>query len=323
MEFNWKTIWHEKQKKQIESDIINNNLSHAYLFSGPVGIGKFEFAKEIAQVLMCENNWCKTCSNCRQIDNLSHSDFLILDMLFIDEQNTDFDIISKYSNVNQSHRSSTPKAKTNKIDIKLIKNIQEKINEKKISKYKICIIKNIDRITTEAANAFLKSIEEPPENTIFIFTTAKESLLLPTIISRLRIIAFNLIHNDLISNEIWDCENKEEILNYAQWRLKVAKKLSKDIEFLIDMREQYKKIHEVYQNYTLAKQFAFVSEISDNVVKINEFIESSYFYLHSKINSQSINVIKIIEELEKTEILIKKNINKKLALDNFFISISN
>ena len=124
MKFPWKIVGHDKQKKQIESDIINNNLSHAYLFSGPSDIWKYEFAKEISKALMCSNWLCGTCKDCKQIENLSHSDVIVLDMLFIDEQNTDFNIIAKYSNVDQSHRSSTPKAKTDKIDIKLVKNIQ-------------------------------------------------------------------------------------------------------------------------------------------------------------------------------------------------------
>ena len=91
-------------------------------------------------------------------------------------------------------------------------------------------------------------------------------------ISRLRVLPFNLLHNDIISKEIWDCEYKNEILNYSQWRLKVAKKLSEDIEMLIDTRERYKKIADLYENYTLSKQFAFVSKISENVIKINFFL---------------------------------------------------
>ncbi len=321
MYFSWKTIGHERQKKEIENNILNGNLSHAYLFSGPENIGKFYFAKEIASALLCPNNMCKTCITCRQIQNLTHSDFLVLDLLYIDKVHTNWDEISKYSNIEQKHRASPPSIKTNTITIEDIRMLQKQLYKKPISEYKICIIKNIDRLNTEATNSFLKSVEEPSDKTIFIFTTAKEASILPTLLSRLRIIRFNLIHNDIIEEHIKDSPNKKEILEYAQGRITTALRLARNSEELQETRKAYEKIVEVYEKMNTIKRFAFAESLSENMNEMEKFFEYSLFYLRSKIDPKNKNITKIIELLDITQNLIKKNINKRLALENFFLEI--
>lgn len=326
MYFPWQTLGHERQKQEIEKNILENNITHAYLFSGPRGVGKLYFAKEFARALLCKNQMCRTCADCRQMDNLTHPDFLILDMLYIEDVNTDWNIISKFSNVSQESRATGVKAKSDRIGIETIRALQEKLQEKSLGGFRVCIINNIDRITPEATNAFLKTVEEPPKNVLFIFTTSRESSLLPTLLSRMRVIRFNTLYNDIIAQKIkgkfGEKEELSEILQYAQGRIDTAWELAENRDKLIAVRTSYQKITSIFEERNITKQFEFAEKLSENVDELQIFFEHAYFYLRSKIAPKQINLVTTIEELEKTEQYIQMNVNKKLALENFFLKVS-
>ena len=322
MYFPWKTIGHETQKKEIEENFLHDNLSHAYLFTGPNHIGKFTFAKEIALAMLCPNNMCRTCAECRQIENLTHPDFIILDLLYIDPISKNWDEISTYSNIPQKHRSTAPTAKTDSISINDIREIQKLLQRKTLGKNKICLIKNIHRMNENANNAFLKIVEEPPENVHFIFTSDQESKLLQTFISRVRKIPFYTLHDKILIQALNDDKNTNEILEYAQGRIGIALKLMNNREELIQYREEYLQIIDIYENMNTLKLFDVANNLSKNVYECKKFFEYSKYYLRSKIDSENKKVIKTLEILEKTEEYIKYNVNKKLALENFFLQIS-
>jgi len=320
MNFKWKTIGHFSQKKEIENNISNNKISHAYLFSGPEHIGKFFFAKEICFALLCPNKMCKTCHICRQIESLTHPDFLVIDKLYIDKISTNLEEISKYSNTSQKHRKNSS-IKTDTITIDDIRELQKQLQTKPLNQYKICLINNIERINIEATNAFLKNIEEPNSNTIFILTTSQENNLLETLKSRLRILHFNLLADKIIADFLNNHHHKKEIINYAQGRIGIAKKLAENQTFFSNMSHKFNEIKLIYENANTPKRFLFVEKIFNNIEQINDFLEYSLFYLRSKLPNTEI--IPVIKNLEKTKILIKKNVNKKLALENFFLDIDN
>ncbi|MBT4937454.1 hypothetical protein HON22_06070 [Candidatus Peregrinibacteria bacterium] len=318
----WRTIGHERQKQELEDNLKEKNLAHAYLFSGPEHIGKLHLAKEMAHALLCEKNMCRTCKACRQIENLTHPDFLILDMLYIKGVQESWEEIAKHSNTPQSHRASGTGVKSNTIGIGGIRAIQKLLQEKPLGKYKICIISNIERLNIEAANAFLKSVEEPPKGTIFLFTSSRESQILPTLISRVRMIRFNLLHDDLILKQLTS-STSNEILEYAQGRIGIAMELDKNLEKFQKVKSSYSNIHEVFHSMNTVKRFALAAKLSENIEELYNFIEHSLFYLRSQLHSKNKKVAKLIEKLEETQELIGKNVNKRLALENFFLEIDN
>lgn len=136
--------------------VQKNRIAHAYLFIGKEGIGKNKTARYIAMLLNCESNIkpCLECNTCFKIMNDSHPDIIEI----------------------------TPK---NSIGIKEIKNVKDKVYIKNfLAQNKIIIINQADKLTPDAANAFLKMLEEPPGNTIFFLLTSKLDDLFPTIKSR-------------------------------------------------------------------------------------------------------------------------------------------
>jgi DNA polymerase III subunit delta' len=316
----WRTIGHHRQKQELEKNIHENNISHAYLFSGPSHIGKLHFAKELALALMCNDNMCRRCDTCSQIMHLQHSDVLILDMLFVKGGEENWETIGKYSNIPQNHRSSGGGVKTDIIGIESIRIIQKLLQEKSLGKYKICIISNIERMKQEAATAFLKSIEEPPKNVLFLFTTSRESNILPTFMSRLRKISFNILDTQLITEHI-DEKHAKEILSYSQGRMGIALDLNESPEKLQHMKESYQEISTFFHSMSIIKRFAFAEKLSKNIDDIHDFMTHSLLYLRSQLDAENIKTALLIEQFEITQEYIKKNVNKRLALENLFLEI--
>lgn len=169
-------IGNEKVKEILIKTIHTKSIIHSYLFTGIEGVGKSLFAREFAKAILCENEEntpCDKCKSCMQFENSNHPDFMII--------NPD----------------------GNSIKIEQIRFLIEKISEKPIiSEYKVYIINDSDKMTMEAQNSLLKTLEEPPEYAVLILITSNESKLLNTIKSRCTKIFFNAIEDKKIEEYI-------------------------------------------------------------------------------------------------------------------------
>ncbi len=170
-------------KNILKNSIINDKIAHAYIFTGPRGTGKTSTAKIFARTLNClepkEGICCGKCQNC--------IDF-----------NTSPDIIEMDA------------ASNNSVDD--IRNIVENVGiAPSNSKYKIYIIDEVHMLTQSAWNAFLKTLEEPPHNVIFILATTDIQKVPITVLSRCQRFDFQRIDRDLIFDNLkYICE-KEKI----------------------------------------------------------------------------------------------------------------
>lgn len=151
---------HRTITNHLEKEIKTREVSHAYLFSGIEGIGKKKTAREFAKALLCQDQTdkgCGHCSVCVQIDHENYPDVKVID----------------------------PKA--GEVSIK-ISQVREMISELSIKPYsgdwRINIIDGAERMTPEAQNSLLKSLEEPLSYNIFILITSHPQSILPTIRSR-------------------------------------------------------------------------------------------------------------------------------------------
>jgi DNA polymerase-3 subunit delta' len=161
-------IGNEKNKELLQKGIESSNLLHSYLFVGEDGIGKKLFAREFAKMILCmqeQNKPCNNCKSCNQFIGESHPDFMQIEP--------------------EDGKS---------IKIEQIRFLQEKIAEKPVtSNKKVYIIVDSQTMTREAANALLKTLEEPPEYAVLILLTSNESKLLTTIRSRCTKIHFKIL----------------------------------------------------------------------------------------------------------------------------------
>ncbi|MDD3501162.1 MAG: DNA polymerase III subunit delta', partial [Candidatus Cloacimonetes bacterium] len=196
----------------LENSLKNNTVAQAYLFYGPEGCGKIFTAYIFAMAINCysekERRPCGTCLSCKKFLEFSHPDIMFLFPI----PNFDMTISGEIkSQANQEEYQKYIQAKINhpwkdyafsgntEIRIDQIRMIQQKlITTPYEAEKKVIIIENIEKMNIQAANAFLKTLEEPSDNTVIIMTTTTINSLLPTIISRCQRIEFHPIRTEKI-----------------------------------------------------------------------------------------------------------------------------
>lgn len=169
----------------LKNAIKSNRIAHAYIFTGPRGVGKTTTARILAKALNCENSKdsepCNECEMCKAINESQ-----ILDIIEIDgASNRGIDEI-------RTLRESVKYAPTR-------------------GKYKVYIIDEVHMLTKESFNAFLKTLEEPPAHTIFIFATTDIHKVPLTIISRCQRFDFRRIQLDTIKKTLSNIAKQEKI----------------------------------------------------------------------------------------------------------------
>ena len=171
--------------KTLQNSIRKNRIAHAILFSGVRGVGKTTLARIMAKAINCQGNIqeppCNECQSCREINHGASLDLHEID--------------------GASNRG-----------IQEIRELKEKIRFlPSNSKYKIIIIDEVHMLTTEAFNALLKTLEEPPEHVYFMFATTELHKIPITILSRCQQYELKRIPADELSRHFYALATKEGI----------------------------------------------------------------------------------------------------------------
>lgn len=170
--------------KTLTNAIRNNKIAHAYLFAGPRGTGKTSIAKLFAKAINCQDfkeEACDSCANCKAYLEGNHPDIIELDA-----------------------------ASNNGVDD--IRQIIEQVPyAPMLGKYKVYIIDEVHMLTTQAFNALLKTLEEPPAHVIFILATTDPQKVIPTVLSRCQRYNFSKINPYEIRKRTMEILQKEGI----------------------------------------------------------------------------------------------------------------
>lgn len=169
----------------LKNALTNNRLAHAYIFAGPRGVGKTSTARILAKALNCKNgptiNPCQKCSACAEITQGRSLDVIEID--------------------GASNRG-----------IDEIRTLRENVKFAPVNgKFKIYIIDEVHMLTTEAFNALLKTLEEPPEFVKFIFATTQPHKVISTILSRCQRLDFRRVPLMEISGQLEKIVKSEKI----------------------------------------------------------------------------------------------------------------
>jgi len=225
---SWNKIsGNERIKRILQRAILSKKVPHSYLFIGNDGVGKDAFAIQIAKVLNCKNpiinnnliDCCEQCNNCISINNFSNPNFELIFPLPVtndSSSNTFSDALLEEIKYQlelkiKNHYHKIRIKNANFIRVSAIREIKRKLSLSSFSNQtRVILISEAEKMNTEAANAFLKTLEEPNPNTLIILTTSNPNLILDTIKSRCQVIKFSPIPEDIITNFLVNKYNIEE-----------------------------------------------------------------------------------------------------------------
>jgi len=348
-EFDWPLIGHEKVKEFLQTGVKQRRLAQAYLFYGPEKIGKTTLAKYLAKTVFCEsyreysklNNIlsekvdlaklpCGVCSECQQFDRGIHSEFYL---------------------VEREINSKTGEKRGN-ITISQIRELQSKLNKRSFSNsYKVVILKEAETLNKEAANALLKTLEEPTPRTILILLTVAKEMILETIQSRCQVVQFlPVTRNEIYQYALTRGTNRnvaEEIASLSQGRPTIAlgaleridviqEQIIKGAEWLnlckSDNQTKLKQAEKMVQTKMsvdgLIKELTNFSIILRDILltRANQLDLVTFKSLITELQTALANRVDedlagALKRVEQAKIQLKQNISARLVLENLFLNI--
>ena len=330
MPFN-QIIGHQRPIKWLQTAVETNHLGHAYLFHGEPAIGKRHTAMALTQLLHCEHpssdstpDACGTCRSCHQVEQTIHPDCLIIQP--------------------EDGQKQTPKIKIDQI--RAIEHLV--IYRPLVGSHKICLIDEAETMTIEAANALLKTLEDPPDHCLFLLISSRPEHLLPTIRSRCIALRFSPlpikdIGEFLKQHSTMESNDAKLVSTFSEGRLGQALHLDPE-ELKIKLRQYWALLFG--EHLTSAAQ---VFDISESLVKSNQVPEAIYWFqqglrdllllsldesnspmlyrdqetalrqLAQRITSSAI--VELSQELNQLERGQQRNLNTQIGLEQFFFHL--
>ncbi|HPT71527.1 MAG TPA: DNA polymerase III subunit delta' [Candidatus Cloacimonadota bacterium] len=342
--------------------IQSDKVGQAYLFFGPEGVGKFTTALYFAMALNCQDTGegkpCGVCNSCRKFLQFNHPDFIYIFPTPNLKITMEGDIQeSKYLPEYKAYltnKMETPwkefffSANT-EIRMDSICHLQHRlstsINE---ANYRVCIIESAECMNNKTANAFLKTLEEPPARTVLILTTVQPSLLLPTVLSRCQHLRFKTLASRVMEDVLEEKISVDKVAaktfaRISNGNLKRALRLCESGKLeargyminLLDMivaRDDLKFMDFINEKRS-GKGPSFISEIIDLLI----IVIGDLAFLHDApehiVNIDLIPVMemcyqvnpqlheelpKMLEKMEKMYFRVEQHVNPQLILTGIY-----
>ena len=210
---SWNLIGHEWAVEMLQRDIAQDRARHAYLFTGPAGIGKRTLVADFARALLCQvaDPPCDQCRSCLLAARGRHPDLLTVEPVM-----------------------SGKSVRTAKIKIEPVRQVINDLALKPVeARRRVARLLRFDSANSESMNAFLKTLEEPPGQTVILVTAERPDDLLPTLVSRcavvpLRPLPLETVRTALITNWLVPAEQADLLAHLAQGRLGWAVRMHAD-----------------------------------------------------------------------------------------------
>lgn len=307
----------------LQQALRTQRVSHAYLFLGPSGVGKMLTARTLAKALNCQvekDDSCDLCSSCQKIDRNLHPDVKIL----------------------------SPEGRS--LGIEQVRTLQKEISFRPYEgRFKIFILEAVERITHQAANCLLKTLEEPPGEAVLILITSSMATLLPTVVSRCQLARFRLLNSlelEKVLQDKFKFPADEARLLAALGGGSLEKSLSFKTNETLNSRKEMENCWKEIQKVKFPGIFRQIEEFSRNREKAQKFVDfltlwfrdllvlresgkEEYLlnpdyqhWLKTQVSLFSTSrLIEILKELEETRQLLSRNVNIRLALEVLLLKI--
>ena len=318
-------IGQQRSLEILRSALGNGRLHHAYLFVGPEGVGKRTLAVALAKALHCEEaakDFCGGCAACARIQNGNHPDVRVVEIL----------------------------AGKKEISIQQVREVERDLNFRSFSgKRKIAIIDPATSMNLSAQNALLKTLEEPPQESLLILIAANAGGLLPTLRSRCLRVSFGPLGRDEIARHLMGKEGVEQ----ADARLRAALSMGSlgaavrldNAEFLERRRSWAEKISSLTSGNYLAASAAAeaIASNKEEALQFLEWAETWYrdLLIHTVTDdsTETVNVdmlVQIESQSAKHEVeqllstfaqtaraagRIQRNLNRRMVLESLFFNV--
>ncbi len=313
----WDIIGHNKQICFLEKDVEKRTVKHAYLFAGPEKIGKFTLARRFSKILQCPEGGCNACAVCRQIEQGIHPDTVLM------------------------------RDDGESIKVDAIRALVERTNKTFQSPYFAVCIESIERMTTESANALLKTLEEPARGIIFLLTTNNRSALLPTILSRVFLMELGGVPTaeltDHLKKTFPDASSEliQDAVGLSLNKPGLAIDILQNSDLMRLSKQRYLLARRILNDFGLVQRLQYVEEtvalFKNDAVGFRQEIKSVFefmiymlraaFFTSVKPQASHFGLVKnrndamlLVEKIQYTYQLLTANINKKLVLENLMLS---
>lgn len=329
-------LGHDREIGILKRAIVSKKIAHSFLFTGPQGIGKRLVASSLAKSLNCgasSDDFCGECKNCKDIDNLSSGDVLLIEPREPESKGGAVD-----------HMTGT-------IKVDAVRAAQQRLSYKAaVGKNKVCIVDGAEKMNREAQNAFLKTLEEPPRDSVIILIVSEGASLLPTIISRCQRINFRPLSPDIVSGiiekqstvtketaQLLSCLSGGSIGRALGWdiesifeqRKKIVEILprlsSKDADALFKMAEEMSKGEGLMESLEFLKicyrDAAALKQGSEDMVINSDYLPALKQYVAARTFDSLANGFSLVQKAQ-IDIMPPRYANKQLTVENLLMQLA-
>jgi DNA polymerase-3 subunit delta' len=315
-------IGHERQKNILRRALQSGRLAHAYLFAGPEGVGKRLVALAVARVLFCaKGTGCGECAACRKLDHRNHPDLHVLE------------------------------ADGSSIKIEQIRAIQRDLSLRPCEgSRKVCLIEAAELMTVAAANALLKTLEEPRGDTLLILLTSHPQRLLETIRSRCQLLNFARQPQELLRTTLQTqlgVDDAEAHVLAALSEGSFKKAFGKDRQLYLEARRTLLKTLTALSAGSILPTLEFAEQLAGDKTSLPDILEIfQAFYrdvlltLHGRDASELVNldlgekvrrvagredvanVLAKLEALSTARRQLERNLNPQLVMEVLLLRLA-
>lgn len=340
--YSWPLVGNRQISEYLEKSIKNNSVKGTYIFYGPDNLGKSTVATAFARDLLCDNLFqksgnlpCKICKSCSSFNAEEEENEIV---------HGDFTVVK-------------PEVDKKNISVTQIREFIKKLSMSSfLGSYKVGVIKHADRLSEEAANALLKTLEEPREKVVIVLVANSLDHLPATIVSRSQTLRFRNVKSDeiydfLIKKKNTSREMAKKFAQLSMGRPALAVKFLEDKEyrekyddfvriflslFTRDVNTQFAEIGKIFssrssnqENARLARRILeiwqgiardwIMHSYNNNDLIQHEHAVKELNLLDIKLDRQTI--IGLIKRFKQAEVYIATNVNPRLVLESVALHV--